>query len=286
MTLRTRRPGVTLSVLVLCGILGLAGAAHAALGVGPHSAGDIARKNTGNPRVVPPQASAYGRTYGEWGAEWWKWAVSFPFTSNPVFDPTGAFNEQGQTQIPWFLAGSAGGVGERSVTIPGGRPVFLPLLCIGNDYPCPDPTFQPAPGQSLEDFLAEGAKALADMTDVLSAEVDGVALKNLARYRGASKLEYWTEDPSLTANWDPCGTGSPQPFVSDGYWLMLPPFTPGEHTIHFMGGISQWFVVDMTYHVTVPGDGGVTQALPGAARPAGAVAPVSRSWGQLKVRYR
>ena len=31
-----------------------------------------------NPPVIPPHANAFGKTYGEWAAEWWQWASALP----------------------------------------------------------------------------------------------------------------------------------------------------------------------------------------------------------------
>src|SRR5213082_787661 len=57
---------------ILCGML-LAGG----LVIGPTS--QIARGDGNpNPGVVPPHARAYGLSYAEWGAQWWRWAYSFP----------------------------------------------------------------------------------------------------------------------------------------------------------------------------------------------------------------
>ena len=272
-----------LSAALAVTLSGTAGAV--ALCRGHHDGDGI--KQHHNPRVIPPQAKAYGKSYGEWGAAWWEWAVSIPYATNPIFDPTGADGSQGQNQIPWFLAGTAGGAVDRTITIPCGRPVFFPLVAFANDYPCPDPTFQPAPGQSLQDFLTQGADAIVSQIDVLTAEVDGVTINSLTAYRGTSGLDYFTGDPSLTATFDPCLTGSSQAFVSDGYWLMLAPFPPGHHTIHFTGGISAWgFLVDVTYHITVPAGHGPAPALANGPQSLLPVNPVNGSWGSLKIRYR
>jgi hypothetical protein len=40
----------------------------------------------------------------------------------------------------------------------------------------------------------------------------------------------FTGDPSLTAALDPCITGTPQPAVSDGWWLLLL-LAPGDYTL-------------------------------------------------------
>jgi hypothetical protein len=58
-----------------------------------------------NPGVLPPQSSPYGKTYGEWATEWWKWAFSISVPDNPLFDETGARVAQGQSGHVWFVAG-------------------------------------------------------------------------------------------------------------------------------------------------------------------------------------
>jgi hypothetical protein len=37
------------------------------------------------------------------------------------------------------------------------------------------------------------------------------------------------------------------PIVSDGWWVLLPPLSPGEHVLHFRAGAAQ----DITYRLTV-----------------------------------
>jgi hypothetical protein len=125
----------------------------------------------------------------------------------------------------------------RSCTVPAGKAIFFPVVNVINDFPCPDPSFQPAPGQSLEDFLTEGANYYIDRVAELEIEVDGVLLRDPFRFRATSDLFTFTGDPSLTAVFDPCITGSPQEAVTDGYWIMVAPLAPGEHTLHFRGKI-------------------------------------------------
>jgi hypothetical protein len=209
-----------------------------------------------NPRVLPPGSYAYGKTYGEWGAAWWQWALSFPYLEDPINDPTGEFNEQHQSGPVWFLAGTGGGTATRTVTIPPGKGVFLPIINVLNDYPCPDPDFQPGEGQTLEEFLTEGAAWWISNVTELEVEVDGVSLNNLFDYRGTSGLFTFTGDPSWDAV-DPCVTGQPQFGVADGYWIMLAPLPKGQHTIHSRGKavFPEWgdwvFESEVTYNLTV-----------------------------------
>ena len=80
------------------------------------------------------------------GAKWWKWVLAIPASQNPIFDQTGADCGLGQNGGVWYLAGTTGGAVTRTCTIPAGKSIFFPIINVNNDYPCPDPGFQPPPG--------------------------------------------------------------------------------------------------------------------------------------------
>lgn len=197
------------------------------------------------PKVVPPKARYEGRTYSEWSAAWWQWAVSLPIDQNPFFDQGGCVNgANGQSGKVWFLTGviNESGVADRTCTVPQGKAIFFPVvnvecstLEVGTEWFRPDPAELPA-----------CAAAFADGYTEKFCEVDGVAVRNLAQYRVPSAVFPLTapEDNVLGA---PAGSGFA---ASDGYWIMLPPLPVGEHTIRFGGG-SDSFALDITYHLTV-----------------------------------
>src|SRR5262249_4429669 len=197
----------------------------------------------------------HGSTYAEWGIAWWRWAYSIPAGVNPLLDATGASCGQSQSGPVWFLAGTSGGAATRSCTVPVSKGIFFPVVNVINDYPCPDPNFQPAPGQSLEDFLAEGAAFFIDRVAELEIEVDGVPLVEPFRFRATSGLFTFRGDPSMAAVFDPCITGTEQQGVTDGYWIMLSPLPRGSHTLHSRGKIvfddGSSFQSDVTYNLLV-----------------------------------
>ena len=214
----------------------------------------LAKNGNPNPRVRPPHSHPYGATYGEWGARWWMWADAIPAAINPIVQPN-ADCDVNQSGPVFFLSGVPGGV-IRPCTVRVGKALFFPIVNINNDYPCPEPPpFQPAPGQTLEEFLTAGAQFVIDFTTGLEVILDGVPLQDLFDYRATSHLFTFTGDPSLTAVSDPCITGTPQSGVTDGYWIMLTPLPPGPHTLviratlDFGGGAT--FQIDTTYDLTV-----------------------------------
>src|SRR5437762_9689716 len=61
-----------------------------------------------NPGVIPPHARAYGLSYAEWGAQWWRWAYSFPADQFPPLQSGELDCGLGQSGSVWFLAGTVG----------------------------------------------------------------------------------------------------------------------------------------------------------------------------------
>jgi hypothetical protein len=203
-----------------------------------------------NPGVIPNE----GPAYGDLSAQWWQWAYSFPLAEVPFLNPGGAVDiSSGQSGNVWFLAGEAFGMGPvtRSGEVPTGISLFFPLTIINNDYPCPDPTFEPLEGESLEEFLQRTGTDYLDQwfvptPSLLFAEIDGVTLTGLTDYRSTSSMFTFTASTDLQVL-DSCITGTPQQGVALGYSLLLPPLPPGTHTLHFGYSTDQ----DITYELTV-----------------------------------
>jgi hypothetical protein len=145
-------------------------------------------------------------------------------------------------------------VASRSCTIPRHKAVLVSMASILNDFPCPDPNFRPAPGQSLYDFLVEGAMAFIDTVDFIEVSIDGVPQRDMLDYRSTSEdLFHFKGDPSLQPVLDGCITGRRQPGVVDGYSIMLKPLSPGEHTLvwHLTDTFNMGGDTTLTYHLTV-----------------------------------
>jgi hypothetical protein len=202
------------------------------------------------PRVAPPNSHPYGKTYGEWGAEWWKYALSYPADINPINDPTGANCGMGQTGPVFFLMG---GMGVRDeCTVPAGKALFFPLV----NFFCA----VPEDGATSEEIRSL-CSYVTDYIDSVTVTVDGVTLQNPMDYRFPSPDFSFTG--AVDNPWDTsCGTpgtcyeGYRETAFTDGYWVLLFPLPVGEHTINFGGHfiLPEWgweFSIDMTYNLTV-----------------------------------
>lgn len=207
----------------------------------PHGLAD----GNSNPGVLPINSNAFGKSYGEWAAEWWKWITAIPFDNNPQFDPTGEFQDNGQSGEVWFL-GSTFGWGEtyeRSCEVPAGKAIFFPIV--------PAVFWAPEDGETEEEVRAL-ANASMDGVDMLECSVDGVPLEDLFDYRAESPAFTLPDTLLVDFGFDP---GDRYPAVADGFWILLAPLSRGEHVIHFSMHIETgpfaggWH--DVTYHLTI-----------------------------------
>lgn len=226
----------------------------------------------GKSPVLASEARPYGMSYGQWSAAWWQWALRPPFSQGALTDETGEDCGKGQVGPVWFLAGVANSSGTvvRNCKVPAGKALFFPVLNgewenEGFDTP-----------QKVEylRFLVKGA---IDDTSERNASLDG---KPLPMYRVTSPVFFYTMDATdnqyglkctgtlhptckdgadKTVPWAGliC-TGGPKnqcfayPAVGDGYYVMLAPLSPGEHSVHFGGKFnSTGWTLDITYNLTI-----------------------------------
>lgn len=211
-----------------------------------------------------PTVIENGKAYEKMSADWWKWAYSFPVSINPLFDETGDFAYLGDRGNVFYLAGvfNVSGMATRTISVPAGKPIFFPVLNIlwdnvgvrppylngKHDTPA---TFEP---MSVPELRAMAGAAVDEVSE-LHVTVDGCPIPDLFSYRAKSSPFSFTfprtDNIYQLFGYDVSGTIAPA--VSDGYWILLAPLPPGQHTINFGGSVGNptFFSLDITYHITV-----------------------------------
>jgi len=168
----------------------------------------------------------------EWSERWWRWGYRVPASENPLLVDVEPDCANGQRGHVWNLPISFASPFSRTCDIPSSRAIVVNLSGVLNDYPCPDTSFHPAKGQTLYQFLIQGAAPIVNAVFDLTLTVDGRAVPNAMDYRFTSpRLFDITGNPTLQPVLDGCITGKPQPAISDGYFVMLRPLPVGTHTI-------------------------------------------------------
>ncbi len=191
-----------------------------------------------------------GKTITAWTEAWWAWTFGVPAAQNPelVLEQDCAV---GQDEAIYFVPAYDGArTYRRTCKIPEGTTALVPLWVIINDYPCPDPTFEPAAGQSLEDFLRQGAIEYNDLVEDLEVTLDGESIDPGAHRHTTGLFELQAEASLVGALSDPCLNGMQQSGVSDGTWLAVT-VTDGEHEVQVTGVDPGGEAFDHTYVLTV-----------------------------------
>lgn len=207
-----------------------------------------------NPGVVPVNAQ-----YKKLSAEWWQWALSLTTSESPLFEVTGERACRGE-QDPgnvFFLGGAfnASSTITRNIEVPAGTRLFFPLVNIEWDNIFDNPPLTVAQ-------LYANAAAVIDSVDTLHATIDGKPVVGPFNYRAKSdpfcytlpatdNLYQFFDTPEELLAPFACANGfCVCPAVSDGYWLLLKPLSPGQHTINFGASVDD-FVLDITYNIRV-----------------------------------
>ncbi len=201
------------------------------------------------PDTYPPDSNPFGLTYGEWGAEWWKWLNGIPADRNPAADSTGVFcaENQNASSPVWHLAGTWGSKEVRSCTIPSGKSILLSpieVLCT----PAETPTLK------TKEDMQNCAREDQDKVHFVKVTVDGMDISDISKYRFQTPLFNLTL-PENNVMGIPSGEISG---LSEGYFVILKPLPEGNHTIRSSGSLTevtvqgtQNFASDVTYDITI-----------------------------------
>ena len=201
------------------------------------------------PRPMPVHSNAFGGSYAEHAESWLEWAMSIPAATSPFLDTDGSYAAVGQQGKVWYLAGNFGGTTERTITVPTGKAVFLPVL---NAFWVNTPEYGDAPwSEAQEAFAQQAVAALVDTATDFALEIDGKPVANIADFRVLSTTGSCNLPPTDNVFGVPLEP-VPHECLADGYWALLPPMSVGMHTVHFRGSISaNGFSLDVTYYVNV-----------------------------------
>jgi len=174
--------------------------------------------------TVPPTEAVEGMSQAEWSRAWWQWAGSFELDTSPIADRTGALCGSRQGGKVWFLAGTYGTRRTvRTCKVPRGKYLFFPLI---NYVVMPNPSVGPVGCAAM---TAMAARVTNDASSLV-LEIDGVRVPGLGSYRQATKGCFDIGERS-----EPRARVFPT--AANGYYVMVRPLGPGQHTLEFGGAL-------------------------------------------------
>jgi hypothetical protein len=203
---------------------------------------------SGSVHILPPPSRPHGKSYSQWAAAWWQWALEADASENPLTDTTGEFCHVDQGGHVFFLAGTFGQSVERDCTIGTGKALLFP---IANSF------FGTLPGdppeQQTEEYCRAQVDSTIDPTNILSLSVDGKTAPGLLRFAERSVLfPVQLPENNIFGIVDPDPAARLVfPTCDAGYYVYLPPLPPGEHTLHWTASTANNIEQDVTYCLSV-----------------------------------
>ncbi|HEY8550004.1 MAG TPA: hypothetical protein VIL35_08630 [Vicinamibacterales bacterium] len=179
-----------------------------------------------DPKPLAPGGTYRGLTYGEWQARWWLETFA---TLEAQEDPFAIFKgAYGGSNDIVFLAGAIKQAESPKVkipiTVPSGAYLFVPIVTVE----CSVAEGGEFHGET-EPELRACANGLLDLVTGPYASIDGKPVKNAAAYRSDTPL--FRYGPLAQGNVLMLPPGTQSNAVGAGYFLLLPPLSPGDHRI-------------------------------------------------------
>lgn len=196
--------------------------------------------------VLMPDSEYEGKSYGEWSAEWWKWVLSMPKDSHPLFDNAPAGKNQPDNL--WFLGGTVNFLEdeldetiERTVSIPYGKAIFIPVTTV---------MMAKSLGDSADSLDILSREWLRDFDD-LYCEINGRKINNIESYRFETESNFsYTLPENNIFNLD--AGDYEQDAYAVGYYIILTDTEKGNYTVRFYTK-QDWadYLQDVIYYITV-----------------------------------
>jgi hypothetical protein len=182
-----------------------------------------------SPEVFSATDRPYGKTYGQWTVEWWRWALGTPVSVNPVVDTTGKYADVNQpSKDVWFLAGKFGSESrvfpQRECTLPADRSILFPVInCEANPLEYPQ------------------LRTKEDLIDHVSNDEDTIIKKDCFINGEKMPVERVQSDPKVFSlmihkeNYFGVKGGGNTVAAADGYWVFFKHLPAGEYTLDLAG---------------------------------------------------
>jgi hypothetical protein len=239
-----------------------------------------AQEKSGSVSVVPITDTVGGLTYSQLSAQWW--VRESKLNTPTALDDCTLMNTPLGTVF--FLAGTTGvtlpATKPRPCPVPSDKAIMFPVFNVEwsqdeaqNQKKLHGSTSSCVISNDINGHLITGTDAAALSACAttqaqhatlpgarLAADVDGVMLQDLTKFRAVStpfEFDLVKHNPFCRALTSPlkCPLTN-NPAAADGFWIILNPLSPGKHTIHIAATvpfpeIDFTFKTEVTYILTV-----------------------------------
>jgi len=219
--------------------------------------------------AYPPHAHVRGESVAELSAEWWSRMFETPVhaadgttITHPLMTSADTTSVGGLDGVSVLYGSFFGGTVNRTATIPTGTPIFVPVLPVEFSNYDTSNADGSLPGTysvaELRDLAAQAAEPVFEPGGNVYVRVDGKPVSDVASHRVVSpEFDYVLPEDNVDQYFfgNESLVGPVPVAVADGFYVLLKPLSPGEHTVEFGGATAGGSLgplgIDVTYTVDV-----------------------------------
>ena len=204
-----------------------------------------------NDLVFSANSRPLAQTYSEWIDEWIK---AVPSNACDHIEDNEALATLDKSNRVYFLAGANGVADDRNISLLSGKAILFPLVNVIKTFPCSQNAGrEPAPGQSIEDFLKAEATKYMDKVVVLEVTINGLPYTHALYHRFSTGSFKIFNNRTMENCFNICSAvDQVQDALMDGYWIMLKGLESGDHTLKINAEIPQTGLKNsVTYNIIV-----------------------------------
>ena len=201
-------------------------------------------------RIYSKNETVLNKPIRDWIVEWQK---SFLSQNCENATTLSAGTIPGQNPLLVVLNGTILATGSANITVQQNQSILVPVAEVTYPTPtCPHYVYHIQPGQSAETFLTEAVVNVANGLGDFFVRLDGVEIEDVDKFRYRTELFTLTPHPGLQQCYLLCHPEGELKFMTDGYFLVLKPLSPGVHTLH-LNAKDVVFGIDFisTFNITV-----------------------------------
>jgi len=179
----------------------------------------------------PLTDTVYGLSYESHITRYWKYFLAIPEENNPLAGNGPCTGGQNLANPVFYLPCNLGGEHSITCSIPSGKSVFIPVICIVIVFG--EKTANGRTFNSIQDMHDSALKDQDSVVD-MALKINGTTVLNRSKLRN-----YRTHTNEFEVNIPPGGLYNEgiNPAVSDGHYVITKPLRTGTYKIELTGNL-------------------------------------------------
>lgn len=215
------------------------------------------QESSSQPKIFLPGSSPYGIPFKQWVGKWWQWYVSVPKTESPnhpdypnhIAKVNCAIRQNASSPIFFLFTPLVDEPSpDRTCDVPKDKAILLPIISGEAD------NGDPEQADKSDQGMSQTAKAGNDY-GAISIKLDNTKLNFNEDPKFRAMSDFFNITLPEHNLWEEKEKPGTYKGITEGYFLLLNPLTPGNHTLYYEAATNppnpNVYAQAVTYHLNV-----------------------------------